>query len=89
MNRSEPMTAAFTVRLDDKVLQELDALGEQTDRSRNWLVNEALRQYLELQAWQTAKIRAGIEAAERGDFATDEELNAIEAELEARIRDRA
>ena len=83
------MASAFTVRVDDRTLKALDDLCQQTDRSRNWVVREALRNYLELQAWQVAKIKEGIAAADRGEFATEEELDAIEAELEARIRDRA
>jgi predicted transcriptional regulator len=83
------MTSAFTVRVDDQTLKAIDDLCRQTDRSRNWIVREALRNYLELQAWQVAKIKEGIAAADRGEFATEEELDAIEAELEARIRDHA
>ncbi len=79
------MTAPFTVRLDEDMLGALDALAEKTDRSRNWLVARAIESYVSLNAWQIAKIEEGIAAANRGDFATDEEM----AELRARLtRDR-
>ena len=79
------MTAAFTIRLDDEMLAKLDALAADTDRSRNWIAAKAIQDYVELNAWQTAKIKEGIAQADRGEFATEEELDAIEAELQARI----
>ncbi|BCB17471.1 CopG family ribbon-helix-helix protein [Bosea sp. ANAM02] len=79
------MTAAFTIRLDDEMLAKLDALAADTDRSRNWIAAKAIQDYVELNAWQIAKIKEGIAQADRGEFATEEELDAIEAELQARI----
>jgi predicted transcriptional regulator len=68
------MPAPFTVRLDESTLNALDHLAEKTDRSRNWLVVRAIEDFVALNAWQLSKIEAGIAAADRGDFATDEEL---------------
>lgn len=79
------MTAAFTIRLDDETLAKLDALAADTDRSRNWLVAKAIQDYVELNAWQIQRIKKGIAEADRGEFATDEELDAIEAKLQAMI----
>ena len=71
------MTAPFTVRLEEETLQALDTLAAKTDRSRNWLVSRAIESYLSLNAWQIAKIEEGVAAADRGDFATDEEVEAV------------
>lgn len=79
------MTAAFTIRLDDETLAKLDALAADTDRSRNWLATKAIQDYVELNAWQIAQIKEGIAQADRGEFATEEELDAIEQELLAKI----
>lgn len=79
------MTAAFTIRLDDDMLAKLDALAADTDRSRSWIAAKAIESYVELNAWQIAKIKEGIAQADRGEFATEEELDEIEAELQARI----
>ncbi len=68
------MPAPFTVRLDESTLNALDHLAEKTDRSRNWLVARAIEDFVVLNAWQLDKIEAGIAAANRGDFASDEEL---------------
>ena len=71
------MTAAFTIRLDDEVLAKLDALAADTDRSRNWIAAKAIEDYVALNAWQIARIKEGIAEADRGEFATDEEVEAV------------
>jgi predicted transcriptional regulator len=68
------MSTAFTVRLDETTLGALDRLAAKTERSRNWLVAKAIEDYIALNAWQVGKIEAGIAAADRGDFAGDDEL---------------
>lgn len=68
------MPAPFTVRLDESTLNALDNLAEKTDRSRNWLVTRAIEDFVALNAWQIGKVEAGLAAANRGEFATDEEL---------------
>lgn len=83
MNRNEPKrrinmaTEAFSVRTDAKTVIKLDKLAEQQDRSRNYLVNQAIDQYLELLAWQDERIKEGIKAAGAGRFASDAEMDAI------------
>lgn len=71
------MTAAFTIRLDDETLAKLDALAADTDRSRNWLAAKAIESYVELNAWQIEQIKAGLAEADRGEFATDEEVRSV------------
>ena len=71
------MTAAFTIRLDDETLAKLDALAADTDRSRNWLATKAIEQYVELNAWQIERIKEGVAEADRGEFATEEEVETV------------
>lgn len=71
------MTAAFTIRLEDEMLAKLDALAADTDRSRSWIAAKAIESYVELNAWQIARIKEGIAEADRGEFATPEEVEAV------------
>ena len=71
------MTEAFPIRLDDEMLAKLDALAADTDRSRNWIAAKAIQDYVELNAWQIQRIKEGIAEADRGEFATDEEVAAV------------
>jgi predicted transcriptional regulator len=68
------MPAAFTVRLDDETLGALDELAERTDRSRSWLVTQAVQDYVALNVWQLEKIETGIAEANRGEFASEGEV---------------
>jgi predicted transcriptional regulator len=79
------MTAAFTIRLDDEMLAKLDALAADTERSRSWLATKAIETYVELNAWQVEQIKAGLAEADRGEFVTEADLDAIEAEIQAKI----
>ncbi|NVO16901.1 MAG: ribbon-helix-helix protein, CopG family [Rhodoplanes sp.] len=71
------MPSAFTVRLDDDTVAALDQLAEKTERSRSWLVAKAVEDFVALNAWQIGKIEAGIAAADRGDFASDDEVRRV------------
>ncbi len=70
-------TDAFTVRSDSKKVKQLDRLASQMDRSRNYLVNQALDQLLEVHAWQIDRTKEGIKAADEGHFASDAEMDRI------------
>ena len=52
-------------------------LAQQTERSRSWLVSRAVQEYVSLNEWQIARIKEGIADADRGDFASDEEMARI------------
>ena len=73
----------FTVRIPPEKQRQLDALAEVLDRSRNWVVSDAIDQYLDVQAWQIAQIRHGIEEADRGELIPHEEVS---TEAHAKIR---
>lgn len=59
-------TEPMTVRAAKDIVNEIDALAAATERSRNYVVNQALRQYLETNAWQIKRIKEGIAAARKG-----------------------
>jgi predicted transcriptional regulator len=80
------MASSVTVRIEPSTLGAIDELAQQANQPRDVLVEQALQNFVKLRAWQISKIEAGIAAADRGEFATEEELDAIEAELEARVR---
>jgi predicted transcriptional regulator len=69
--------ATLSFRTDEDIRDRLDRLAGTRQRDRSFLINEAIEQYLELSDWQEAQIRAGIEEADRGEFATEEEVEAV------------
>jgi predicted transcriptional regulator len=66
----------FTVRISPEKQRQLDALAQVLDRSRNWVVSDAIDQYLDVQAWQIEQIRHGVEEADRGELVPHEEVSA-------------
>jgi predicted transcriptional regulator len=71
------VTTAFTLRLNEATLEALDRLAEKTERSRSWLATKAIEDYVARNAWQIGKIEAGIAAADRGDFASDDDVERV------------
>jgi len=75
-------TEAFSVRSDSKKVKQLDRLAKQQDRSRNYLVNQAIDSLLELHAWQLERVKEGIKAADEGRFVSDADMGRIFSKYE-------
>ena len=69
-------TSTITVRVPLSIKEQLNHLAEATHRSKSWLAAEALNRYLELNTWQVAEIRQGIQEADRKEFAAEEDVEA-------------
>ena len=70
-------TAVLTLRVPAELKKRLDKLAAATHRSKSWLAGEAIRQYVDLEAWQISEIRHAIAEADAGDFASERELAAV------------
>ncbi len=69
----------LTLRTEEEVRDKLDQTAEALGRNRNWCMNEAIQQYLDLHQWQTDHIRKGIAASDAGrTFSTEEVILHIE-----------
>lgn len=71
------MSVASTLRTDAETLEKLDNVARQLGRSRNWALNKAIEDFIEYHEWYIAKVQEGIEAAEKGHFATQEEIESV------------
>lgn len=67
-------TEAVTIRANREFVLGIDALAAATDRSRTDIVNQALQQYLETNAWQIERIKQGIAAAREGRVRAADEV---------------
>ena len=75
-----------TTRIDEETQSRLDQLAKATDRSRSWLVADAIRRDVEEEGWQVAAIEEGVRQADAGDFATEDEVKAAFAEWGVDVR---
>lgn len=54
--------------------KRLDGIAGAFGKNLSAVINEALDNYIELHEWQLEHIRRGVEAARKGEFATDAEV---------------
>lgn len=67
-------SANVTARLDSETKEKLDLLAKSTARSKSFLISEAVRAYVKEQAWQINAIKEGVEQADAGNFASNDEI---------------
>ncbi|MGH8607367.1 MAG: CopG family ribbon-helix-helix protein, partial [Gammaproteobacteria bacterium] len=60
-------STTITIRTDSEIAEKITALAQAMDRSRNWVIEEALRQYVENQVWQIEGIKQAMAALDRGE----------------------
>lgn len=67
------------MKLDDQI----EALAKATARTKSFLVIDALTSYVERESWQIRDIHEGIQEADAGEFAADEQVKAVFAKYGA------
>ncbi len=67
-------TGTITIRTSSEVLAALGKLAESMDRPRNWVIEAALKSYLETQAWQVDGIKEALASLDRGEGTSHEEV---------------
>ena len=68
---------AFTVRILEETSDKLDELAVKMDRSRSFLAAKAIEEFVAREAWQLAEIEAGLAEANRGEYASDAEVERV------------
>jgi predicted transcriptional regulator len=59
-------TAPVSVRLEPALNDRLTAIASALDRSKSWVIEQALCAFVAVQQWQLAAIDEGIAAADAG-----------------------
>lgn len=81
-------TSSLTVRVKPETRNRLDKLAHVTRRSKSFVIEEALEQYLAVNEWQIAGIQDALEAADSAaaDFVEhDEVLSKWEAKVAGQV----
>jgi predicted transcriptional regulator len=69
-----PESSVLTLRLDAKLKNRLDRLSKSMNRSRSFVAAQAIQDYVALNEWQVGEIKKAIAAADRGEFASEEQV---------------
>jgi predicted transcriptional regulator len=81
--------STITIRTDPEISAKIAALAQAMDRSRNWVIEEALKQYIETQAWQIEGIKQAQASVARGEGVSFEDaMEEIEALIKEKIEER-
>ena len=67
---------ATTVRIEDDMLGRIDCLANELNRSRSWVINQAIERFIGYEEWFVQEVKDGLKEVERGDIATDDEVKA-------------
>ncbi|ACS80241.1 CopG family ribbon-helix-helix protein [Maridesulfovibrio salexigens] len=67
--------SSTSFRTDPETLSSLDEIAKDMGRSRNWVLNKAIKDFIEYQQWFKKQVQEGLVAAANGEFASDEEIN--------------
>lgn len=68
------MHPVTTIRLDPEIKVQLDKIAEQIDRPRAWVIQEALLQYIDREAWYLEAVQKGLDDAEAGRMISHNEV---------------
>lgn len=79
------MPKITSVRLEDNLAHQLDALATSMDRPKTWLIEQAIKSYVEEQSWQVEAIKEALEEYNSGKSEVVSHEQVMEG-LEARIR---
>jgi predicted transcriptional regulator len=71
------MLGNVAVKLEPELKHRLEQLSDITHRSESAIIAEAIRDFVELNEWQIQETKDAVNEAERGDFATNEEVGKV------------
>jgi len=74
--------AHLTVTLSEQEQALLHSIAQETHRSDEEVASEAVAGYVRFRVQYVERVKAGIEAADRGDLVTEEEVETYFAKLD-------
>jgi predicted transcriptional regulator len=72
------MTKTTSFRIDDELSGKVDALAATLDRPKGWIIEQALRRYVEAEGWQVEAIQGALDELRGGhaEFRSHDEVMA-------------
>lgn len=72
---------SITIRTESNTVDKISAIAQAMDRSRNWVIEDALKQYIDQQAWYIEGIQQAQASLAAGKGIPHEEVMAEISEL--------
>ena len=70
-----------SIRLPDELRRKIERLAQATRRSKGFLMQEAIAQYVENESWQIVEIDEGLRADDAGEHVPAAEIEAFWARV--------
>ena len=67
-------TLPVSIRLEPELNDQVIAVAKALDRPKSWVIEQAVKDFVVVQAWQLAAIDEGIRAADAGRIAAHEDV---------------
>ena len=65
---------ATTIRMENNILDRIDSMAKAMNRSRTWVINQAIQHFLSYEEWFVHEVSTGIEEAKNGELASDKKV---------------
>jgi len=69
-------TLPVSVRLKPELNDQVTAIAQAFDRPKSWVIEQAIKDFVAVQAWQMAAIDEGIQAADAGRLVAHDDVAA-------------
>ena len=63
-----------TFRTDEKKLEQIDKMAKSLNRSRNWVINEALDRFMAYEEWFIKQVEEGLQDVDDGNVVSHERM---------------
>ena len=65
---------ATTIRMEDAVLDRVDSMAKSVNRSRTWVINQAVERFLSYEEWFVQEVQSGIDEVAKGAIASQKKV---------------
>lgn len=65
---------SVSIRIPEDVEKKLAQLAKSTGRTKSWITNQAIQDYLERELWQINEIKNALKEADSGQFASPDDV---------------
>ena len=69
------ITEVLTLRVPAQVKTNLESFGKSIHRSKSYIAEKAIEEYLERNSWQIAELKSAEEEIKQGKFISNDEVN--------------
>jgi len=79
---------SISLRMDEEKIKKLDAIAYSQDRSRSYIIEEAVEEYIDYEAYRIQRINESIAQLDRGEGISHEEMKPVFDEMRRKIQQK-